>query len=62
MKYYFPDSEYEIDFFGCGHPICVSGEELEFLARGWDMTEEDIMSQVHEATESEIETYGISKY
>lgn len=56
--YYFPNYEYEEDFFGSGYPICVDEKEIIRLAKGWDMTVDEIMEQVHEASEGEIEEFG----
>ena len=57
-KYYFPNSDYEEEFFGSESPVCVDVEELRRLARGWDLTWEEIMEQVHEAGDDEIDEYG----
>lgn len=56
--YYFPNSEHEEAFFGSDYPVCVDVEELRRLARGWDLTWEEMMEQVHEASKDEIEEYG----
>ena len=56
--YYFPDEEHEIDFFGCCDPICVDEKELHLLSEGWDITWEEILDQVHEATEEEKAKWG----
>lgn len=57
--YYFPDSEHAVDFFGPEDPICIDRRELERLAYEWDLTTDEIPEQVHEATDEEIELYGI---
>ena len=56
--YYFPNSEHEEAFFGSDYPVCVDAEELRRLARGWGLTWEEMMEQVHEAGKDEIEEYG----
>lgn len=56
--YYFPDSEHAVDFFGSENPVCIDHEELCRLAKGWDLTLDEIMDQVHEATDTEIKLYG----
>lgn len=56
--YYFPDSEHCDTFFGPGEYICVDETELRRLAFGWDMEYEDLLEQVHEASEAEIAEYG----
>lgn len=56
--YFFPDTEHYDAFFGASAPICIDRAELERLARGWEMDIEDLMEQVHEATENEIAEYG----
>lgn len=56
--YFFPDAEHYDAFFGAFTPICVDRAELERLAFGWEMDIEDLMEQVHEATECEIARYG----
>lgn len=59
--YHFPDNEHFDAFFGASAPICVDLAELERLARGWEIDIEDLMEQVHEASESEIAEYGIAE-
>ena len=56
--YFFPNPENEESFFGSDNPICVDSEELSRLAREWGLTWDEMMEQVHEASEDEIEEYG----
>lgn len=56
--YYFPNYEYEENFFWRDYPVCVDTEELHRLSQGWGLTWEEIMEQVHEAGQDEIEEYG----
>lgn len=49
-NYYFPDSEHCDAFFWSG---------LRRLAFEWDMEYEDLLEQVHEASEAEIAEYGV---
>lgn len=60
--YYFPNAEQAEAFFGSQDPICVDYRELARLATEWDLTIEELMDQVHEATDNEIETYGTYDY
>lgn len=56
--YYFPDSDYAEAFFGSQDPVCVNHRELENLAPGWGLTIDELLGQVHEATDAEIAEYG----
>ena len=57
--YYFPDSEYAIDFFGSESPVCVDADELIRVSAEWGIDIDELMDQVHEANENEINEYGI---
>lgn len=41
-----------------GTKICVDEAELRRLAFGWEMEYEELLQQVHEASEAEIAEYG----
>lgn len=56
--YYFPNDDRFDEFFSSGDYICVDYAELENLARGWEISMDEMMDQVHEASESEIAEYG----
>ena len=57
--YYFPDSELESAFFGNECPICVDLAEVARLAAEWSYENvDDLLSEMHEATDSEIAEYG----
>lgn len=45
--------------FGSGDYICVDEAELRRLAFGWNMKYQDLLEQVHEASEAEIKEYGV---
>jgi 2-iminoacetate synthase ThiH len=55
--YYFANSG--CDLFGGYDPICIDLAEVERLAREWDMTTEELLDQMHEASLDEIEEYGV---
>lgn len=56
--YYFANDEY-IDAVYVGDPVCIDRTEVQRLASEWDMTEEELMDQLHEATADEIEEFGV---
>ena len=39
--------------------LYIDLHEVERLAREWDMTTEELLEQMHEASEDEIAEYGI---
>ena len=57
--YYIADPEHSDAIYGDQLPVCIDLAEVERLAREWDMTTEDLLEQMHEASESEIEEYGV---
>lgn len=57
MTYYFPDFDIHESFFGNGDPICVDAAEIERLAVEWEFP--DLMEHMHEASEDEINEYGV---
>ena len=57
--YYFANPEHEGIIYGSESPVCIDFAEVERLAREWDMTTEDLLGQMHEATTAEIEEYGV---
>lgn len=61
-KYYFPDDTHLNSWFWDQDPICLTWDEAERLARAWeteDKSADDILSQLHEATDEEIAKYGV---
>lgn len=65
MKYYFVEKEDFDLVFGGGDPICVDEAERDRLIMGWEqpddpeLTREALLEQWREATEDEIEQYGV---
>lgn len=56
--YYFPNSGRCDAFFWDSDYSCFDEAELRRLAVGWDMEYEELLKQVHEASEAEIAEYG----
>lgn len=57
--WYFADSEYMDNIYGSEYPVCIDYEEMKRLAGEWEMSIDELMEQFHEATEDEIEMYGV---
>lgn len=60
--YYFPNSEHIDHWFWGDEPVCIDRQEAERMAMGWETEErsaDDILNQLHEATDEEIEKYGV---
>ena len=57
--YYIANPEYSDAIYGNQTPTCIDLAEVERLAREWDMTTEELLEQMHEASEDEIAEYGI---
>ena len=57
--YYFPNPEHESAFFGSEYPTRVDPAEVERLANEWGYESTDnLLSELHEASEFEISEYG----
>lgn len=56
---YMPDDDYLDSWFGSDAPMCLSAEDIAYLANGWGKTVDELMEQVHEASEDEIEEWGV---
>ena len=57
--YYFPNPGYESDFFGYEYPVCIDFAEVKRLANEWGYeSTDDLLSELHEASEFEIAEYG----
>lgn len=57
--YYFANPEHEGIIYGAESPVCIDLCEVERLACEWDMTTEELLAQMHEATAAEIAEYGV---
>lgn len=57
--YYFPNDEFNNDFFGGFDAVCVDIAEVQRIASEWGMSETEIMDRMHEATADEIAEYGV---
>lgn len=57
--YYFADDERADYIYGNQEPICIDIKEVERLAEEWELTTDELLEQMHEATAREIETYGV---
>lgn len=55
--YYFPNSDVDLDsIYGNQDPVCIDEEELNRLAKEWGG---DLFDRFHEASEKEIDQYGV---
>ena len=59
--YYIANTEYSDRVYGSELPVCIDLNEIEILAREWDMTTAELLEQFHEASPEEIAEYGISE-
>lgn len=57
--YYIADSEHSDAIYGDQTPICIDLAEVNRLAREWGMTPDELLEQMHEATDSEIDVWGV---
>ncbi len=57
-KWFFPDDEYRDSVFGSADATCLSRATIEWLADGWEMSFDELMGQMHEASSDEIAEYG----
>ena len=57
---YMPDDEYLDRWFDSEQPVCLTKDEIKALALGWSVPVDELMGQVHEATEDEIDEWGVS--
>ena len=58
-KYYFANEEHMDEIYGGESAVCFDEAEVKRLAEEWGMTIDELMDQLHEATEEEIATYGV---
>lgn len=54
--YYMADDEFADKIFGDQYPVCLDKKEVERLSREWGV---DVFEQMHEASQSEIDEYGV---
>lgn len=57
--YYIAKPEYADAIYGNQLPICLDLAEVKRLAKEWDMTTEELLEQMNEASDSAIEEYGV---
>lgn len=57
--YYIANPEHEGTIYGNQSIVCLDLAEVQRLAREWDMTTEEMMEQMREATAEEIEKCGV---
>ena len=57
--YYFANEDHADAIYGTENPVCIDLAEVERLAREWDMTPEELLEQMHEATAEEISEFGV---
>ena len=57
-KYYIANPERADSIYGNELPVCIDLEEVERLAREWGMSTEELLEQMHEASEADIEEWG----
>ena len=60
--YYIANPEYADKIYGFETPVCLDLNEVQRLAREWDMTAEALLEQMHEATPAEVREYGSYDY
>lgn len=58
--YYIANPEHYDAIYGDQLPICIDLAEVNRLSREWDMTPDELLEQMHEATDDEIAEYGIA--
>lgn len=57
--YYIAKPEYADAIYGDQLPICIDLAEVKRLAKEWDMTTEELLEQMNEASDSAIEEHGV---
>jgi hypothetical protein len=59
MRYYYiANSDHSDQIYGNQEPICIDLAEVKRLAKEWDMTMDELISQMHVASAEEIEEHG----
>lgn len=56
--YYMANNEHIDDIYGAENPVCIDMTEVKRLAREWGVAVDDLLGQMHEASEDEIAEYG----
>lgn len=59
MTYYIAKPEYSDRIYGSELPICINLAEVKRLAREWDMTTEELLDQMREASEDDMAECGV---
>lgn len=57
--YYFANDDCMEEIYGSEQPVCLSEHNLWEVADGWGITLEELMEQVHEASDAEIIKFGV---
>ena len=56
--FYIAKPEYEDAIYGSEYPVCLSLFAVAQLAAGWEMTTEELLEQMNEATPEQIAEFG----
>lgn len=56
--FYIAKPEYENEIYGSEHPVCLSICAVAELASGWEMTTDELLEQMDEATPEQIAEFG----
>ncbi|MBR2047147.1 MAG: hypothetical protein IJ960_00975 [Oscillospiraceae bacterium] len=57
--YYLANPEHSDAIYGDQYPVCIDLAEVKRLAHEWDMTTEELLDQMHEASDAEIAEWGV---
>lgn len=57
--YYVADIEHSDSIYGDQLPVCLDLNEVKRLSREWNMSVDEILDQMHEASQEEIEDLGV---
>lgn len=58
---YFANDEYVDTIYNGSDPICMGLTEVDQLARSRNMTTEELLAQMHDASDDEISWYGVQE-
>ena len=56
--FYIAKPEYVDAIYGSEYPVCLSLCAVDQLAAGWEMTTEELLEQMDEATPEQIAEFG----
>lgn len=56
--FYIAKPEYENEIYGSESPVCLSICAVAELAAGWEMTTDELLEQMDEATPEQIAEFG----